>query len=123
MRTINGFEIKINSSCPPAMAALIHDQSRRMVDEQADWVAHLRALGVRAAHPDDGWVDREANTVRLEYPQFGGRLAVGDLLALGSPRDDTRIVRITGTIAPGPIIAPCLPPGVVWRYSFESAND
>jgi hypothetical protein len=68
------------------------------------WIEELRFRGVKAAHPDDGWVLRESNEVTLTYPQFNDGLCVGDLLALGWPeiREDvalmrcTRLVRITG---------------------------
>lgn len=91
-------------------------------ERERQWCDELREAGIRAAHPDDGWVDRQANTVRLEYPQFAGRLEVGDLIALGQP-ERYRVVRITGTIAPGPILAPCMRPGEVYRYSFETVEQ
>jgi hypothetical protein len=61
------------------------------------WVAMLREQGIKAAHPDDGWVDRNKNTVHFAYPNFGGDHSVkeGSLIALGRP-DKWRIVRITG---------------------------
>jgi hypothetical protein len=70
---------------------------RSRQEEERDWIAGLCAQGIKAAHPDDGWVDREKNRVHLEYPQFGSSrsLQIGDLLALGWP-DRTRIVRVTG---------------------------
>lgn len=69
---------------------------RNMAAEVREWIAKLRAAGVKAAHPDDGWVDREADTVHLCYPQFNDGLGVGDLLALGGP-ERSRIVRVYGT--------------------------
>lgn len=68
------------------------------IAEQRQWVADQRALGCKAAHPDDGWVDREANTVGLCYPQFNDGLGVGDVLALGWAGCDVRYVRITGRV-------------------------
>lgn len=73
-----------------------------MQDEERDWIRDLRARGVKAAHPDDGWVKRDENTVHLEYPQFGSvrTLEIGDLIALGSPDRSflrprpTRLVRV-----------------------------
>ena len=59
------------------------------------WVAQLRFAGIKAAHPDDGWVDRKKNEVFLCYPQFNDGLQVGDRLALGSA-DHHRIVVVTG---------------------------
>lgn len=68
-----------------------------MEGQRTRWIAQLRERGVKAAHPDDGWVDRDKDTVHLCYPDFNDGLAVGDPLALGSPWGDTRIVRVTGT--------------------------
>lgn len=73
------------------------DIDRRMVADERAWVAHLRQMGISAAHPDDGWVDREANKIHLCYPQFNDGLKVGDLLALGSPTGRTRLVRVVNT--------------------------
>lgn len=73
----------------------------RESDEAAEarWIADLRARGVKAAHPNDGWVHRDENKIHLCYPQFNDGVAVGDLMALGWPRwpEKTRIVRIVGT--------------------------
>jgi hypothetical protein len=69
---------------------------RSMQAEERQWIADLRARGVKAAHPDDGWVDRAENKVHLCYPDFNDGLAVGDLLALGWP-SRYRIVRVTAT--------------------------
>jgi len=114
----DGYTVQISSSCPPAMAAFIRQHRGVLAERKAAWIADLRAAGVKAAHPDDGWVDRAASTVHLAYPQFGGNLAVGDLLALGQPWSATRIVRVVELIAPGPIVAPCVAPGRPWRYRF-----
>lgn len=75
---------------------------RSMQDEERDWIRDLRARGVKAAHPDDGWVKRDEKKVHLEYPQFGSvrTLEIGDLIALGSPDRSflqsrpTRLVRV-----------------------------
>lgn len=75
--------------------ALLIDGS--MCAEEAQWVAELRAGGVKASHPNDGWVDRAAYKVHLCYPQFNDGLEVGDLLALGSPGRGTWLVRVTGS--------------------------
>lgn len=77
-----------------------------MERDQSAWIAALRAAGVKAAHPDDGWVDRECNTVFFCYPQFDDGVAVGDLIALGWPqwgskKPQHRIVRVIGkTVGP-----------------------
>lgn len=75
--------------------------STTMEQQQSEWIAALRDAGVKAAHPDDGWVDRERNTVFFCYPQFDDGVAVGDLIALGWPQWNSkkpqhRIVRVTG---------------------------
>lgn len=81
----------------PEAVGLMVDIEQRMAGEQSEWIANLRANGVKAAHPDDGWVDRDRSPqrVHLEYPQFNDGLDVGDLLALGWPFAKTRIVRVT----------------------------
>ena len=67
----------------------------RMAREQSDASEALRELGVRLEHPDDGWVDRERNTVRPCYPRFDLGVAPGDLIALGDPWNGYRVVRCT----------------------------
>jgi hypothetical protein len=72
-----------------------------MESDERSWIAALRQLGVKAAHPDDGWVDRELNTVFFAYPQFDDGVSVGDVIALGWPawndgESRTRLVRVTG---------------------------
>lgn len=47
------------------------------------WIGHLVDYGVKAAHPDDGWVDRENNEVSFAYPYFNLRPSVGDTIVLG----------------------------------------
>lgn len=63
-----------------------------MRERERQWVAHLRAAGVKMAHPDDGWVDRREHSVSPCYPQFDDRPQVGDVIALGWPSGDTRLV-------------------------------
>ncbi len=59
------------------------------------WINDLRSENIKAAHPDDGWVDRKANTVVFAYPQFYDDVGVGSLIALGWHFDATsRIVRL-----------------------------
>lgn len=72
---------------------LISFEERRETEEVC-WVDRLRAMGVKAAHPDDGWVNRDENRVHLSYPQFFDGLQEGDLLALGWSGDKFRLVRI-----------------------------
>ena len=70
------------------------DGCRVSAYERKAWVKKMRALGVRASHPDDGWVDRENNHLQLCYPDFERSLAVGSLIALGGP-ENYRLVRVT----------------------------
>jgi len=59
-----------------------------------DWISMLRSKGIKAAHPDDGWVDRNLNKAYLPYPQFNDGVREGDLIALGWS-NKWRIVKIT----------------------------
>jgi hypothetical protein len=63
---------------------------------KTEWIEQLRADGVKAARPDDGWVDREADIVTGPdcYPDFNDGVEVGDLIALGDPKK-YRLCRIT----------------------------
>lgn len=81
----------------PDAVALAVSIDQKMQGEKLSWVEELRAMGVKAAHPDDGWVHRTDDPcVHLEYPDFNDGLGVGDLLALGWPwRRPYRIVRVT----------------------------
>lgn len=65
------------------LVTLFHDICDRATKDERLWVNELRACGVVAAHPDDGWVNRELNTVQLAYPQFNDGIAEGSLIALG----------------------------------------
>ena len=47
------------------------------------WVEELREQGFKAAHPNDGWVDRNNNVIRLVYPQFDDGAEIGDAMMLG----------------------------------------
>lgn len=81
--------------------AIMRDIATTMEQQQEEWISGLRAAGVKAAHPDDGWVDRDANTVCFVYPQFDDGVNVGNLIALGWPtwsgnKSQHRIVRVTG---------------------------
>lgn len=58
------------------------------------WIEMLRKDGIKAAHPDDGWVNRQDNKVVLCYPQFNDGVSIGDRICLGW-HDKWRIVTIT----------------------------
>lgn len=56
---------------------------------------YLRSIGIKAFHPDDGWVDRERNSVILAYPYFEDKnIKVGDKIALGFSDSSYRVVRV-----------------------------
>lgn len=61
---------------------------------EKEWIEMLRRNGIKAAHPDDGWVDRSENSIHFSYPQFNDNPQVGDLIMLGWPNDPKRIVRV-----------------------------
>jgi len=81
---------------------------------ERQWVAALRAAGVKAAHPDDGWVDREHSEVQFVYPQFNDGVTEGDVIALGW-HDGHRLVRITQVRRSWSLTGN----GEVVRYRFE----
>lgn len=73
-------------------------------NDEKNWIAMLRSNGIKAAHPDDGWVSRKGqrnhmgrmgdNSVALCYPQFNDGIHPGDIIALGW-HDKFRLVRVT----------------------------
>jgi hypothetical protein len=71
-------------------AAMVRDSEH----DEAAWIAALRAKGVKAAHPDDGWVDRDEQRLHFCYPTFFEEPQPGDLVALGNHRE-FRLVRVT----------------------------
>ena len=72
-------------------------------DRKREWISTLRFKGVKAAHPDDGWVDRVENSVILAYPQFNDGVHIEDLIALGDP-EKWRIVKILEIKESNPIM-------------------
>ena len=69
--------------------------TREQKQAKAEWIKTLIGLGIKAAHPDDGWVDRTENYVDFCYPHFNFKPKVGDLICLGSHYDDdNRIVQV-----------------------------
>lgn len=73
----------------PSIVRLWNEVCDDLAAKQSRWVQGLRAMGVKAAHPDDGWVDRHSDPlrdrVRFQYPQFNDEPKAGDQIALGSP--------------------------------------
>jgi hypothetical protein len=85
------------------------DVGNQMREEQKRWIAGLRVMGVKAAHPDDGWVNRTKagrhDYVQFVYPQFDDGVKEGDLIALGWPGEFR--VRKVIRIERGGILFPC----------------
>lgn len=58
-------------------------------NEERKWIADLRSIGIKAAHPDDGHVNRKRGEyhdfVKFCYPQFNDGVKEGDRIALGWP--------------------------------------
>lgn len=75
-------------SSDPAAVALWESIGARMEDDKRNWTQRLRDAGIKLAHPDDGWVNRDRNTFSLSwYAQFNDSPQVGDLVAFGTPPD------------------------------------
>jgi hypothetical protein len=105
--------IPLMSGSPDAMAIwaeICHEADRK----EDKWIEALRADGVKAAHPDDGWVDREADSVYFAYARFNDGASVGDRIALGCA-DRWRIVTVTEIKDVG-LVMPM-------RRYFFSSND
>lgn len=60
-------------------------------------IIYLKSIGVKALHPDDGWVDRKENYITFTYPRFLMNIEVGDKIALGDV-DNYRIVIVTDIV-------------------------
>lgn len=67
--------------------------SRNYEKSEQEWIISLKKDGIKAAHPDDGWVDRTKNIVQFVYPQFNSGVNIGDYIVLGSP-DKYRVVKV-----------------------------
>lgn len=52
-------------------------------DDERAWVRELIRQGYKAAHPNDGWVNRKDNILTFCYPQFDHGAGVGDRVMLG----------------------------------------
>ena len=74
-----------NPGCTPGMISTWHRIVAETREREEAWVAMLRRNDVKAAHPDDGWVERKKHEATLCYPRFDDGVKVGDLLCLGSP--------------------------------------
>lgn len=61
---------------------IFEENSRKRKEIENKRISYFRSINIKAAHPDDGWVDRENNTVILEYPIFQDEISVGDKIVL-----------------------------------------
>ena len=74
------------SSADPKAVDLWESITADNESAERNWTEILRSAGVKLAHPDDGWVERDRNTFSLSwYPAFNDNPQVGDLIAFGSP--------------------------------------
>ena len=78
----------------PDLVSKWHEICDKQERDKREWCERLRREGIKAAHPDDGWVDREDNYLIFAYPQFRDKVEIGDQIALGWP-NKWRIVRVT----------------------------
>jgi len=67
----------------PQFVALWNTVVKESEASKANWVSALRKSGFKAAHPNDGWVDRQNNKLKLVYPHFDDGVEVGSLVMLG----------------------------------------
>lgn len=104
------------SSSDPQAVALWESICAEHASAQSRASAVLRAKGVKMEHPDDGWVNRDRNTVAPCYPRFDDGVSEGDLIALGWPSSGYRLVRCT-TVERSGILVPLV------TYSFEETGD
>ena len=77
-----------------AIAESFNQICRDSHDKKQLWITELRAVGIKAAHPDDGWVNRKINHIYFCYPHFNDGAKKGDLVALGWHFEKHRIVRL-----------------------------
>lgn len=104
------------SSADPQAVALWESICNDQASEQVKATALLKARGVKLEHPDDGWVNRERNSITPSYPRFDERPAVGDLIALGWPWQGYRLVRCT-KVERGGVLIPTV------TYWFEETGE
>lgn len=82
----------------PKFVSLWHQICDEQNNDQRKWVDGLRAAGFKAAHPNDGWVNRKDDEVYFAYPQFNDGSEIGDTVMLGWPwaKKSWRPVRLIG---------------------------
>lgn len=52
-------------------------------NKKLKWIDWLRQGGIKAAHPDDGWHERDKGYFQFSYPYFNDGVKEGDMVALG----------------------------------------
>jgi len=90
-------KMRNSTSGRPDLVAAWIDSVNKAQTAESEWIKRLRTEGYKAAHPNDGWVNREENKIHLAYPQYNDGLQVGDKMMLGWPNDNERPVKIIGT--------------------------
>lgn len=95
---INGFYEYIGKrgekvSGSRSFVAAFQEITEKAEERERLWVEGLRAMGVSAAHPDDGWHNREEKFFQLAYPCFNEGIEVGSQVALGDA-DEYLVVKI-----------------------------
>jgi hypothetical protein len=51
--------------------------------QKQKYIELCKKMGLKLAHPNDGWVDRENNILTISHPYFKESIKVGDLIGLG----------------------------------------
>jgi len=80
--------------------------------QKAEFISLMRGNGFKAAHPNDGWVDRQNLTIHMCYPYFDDGIQVGDKIMIAFASDapeKRRPVLVTG-VSKKPFLL---------RYDFE----
>ena len=101
------------------LAQIVADGEKK----EAEWIEHLRQQGIKAAHPNDGWMQLEHPSlgwmnrgewdslmvqyqdgredadkrITLQYPQFNDGVDVGDNMVLGNYRrpEEAKVIQLT----------------------------
>lgn len=91
-----GISVSANDSSGAEFLRRFREISDRYDKLSSDWIENLIASGVKAAHPNDGWVERrdDGGKVTFSYPYFNHGPKVGDKIALGY-HEEFHIVTVT----------------------------
>jgi hypothetical protein len=68
-----------------------------MERDENSWIANLRKEGFKAAHPNDGWINRVDKNFILCYPQFDDGVTLGSMVMLGWPFEEKANVPVVIT--------------------------